>query len=225
MIFTELLRVIITAAASAVYLLLLAKLMGKRQISQMNLFDYINGITIGSIAAELSTTELDNVLVPTVSMAVWALFSIVISMLCDKCIPVRRFVCGVPSVIFKNGAFNFKELKRGRIDVDEFLCQARTKGYFDISQIKTAVLEINGAISFVPYSKDAPVTNKDINVTGTQDDITTTVISDGKIQPKGLLKCGIDEQYLKSQIGNLKPSEVMLALCDDNKKITYFIKK
>lgn len=221
----EILRVIITAAASAVYLLLLAKLMGKRQISQMNLFDYINGITIGSIAAELSTTELDNVLVPAVSMAVWALFSIVISMLCDKYIPVRRFVCGVPSVIFKNGAFNFEELKRGRIDVDEFLCQARNKGYFDISQIKTAVLEINGAISFVPYAKDAPVTNKDIEVLGTQDDITVTVISDGRVIYKNLKKCGIDEQYLKSQIGNHSYGEIMLALCDSDKKITYFIKK
>ena len=223
---TDILKAALTAAGSVVYLFFLAKIMGKRQISEMNLFDYIIGITIGSIAAELATYELTEVLVPVTAMLVYALFSVLASFFNDKSVGFRTFFSGRPTVLFNNGKFEYKEMSKKRIDIDEFMCQARTQGFFDLADVKTAVLENNGKISFLTYAASTPVTCSDMNIQGSGKEYATNVILDGEIQYKNLARVGIDENKITKELesNNLKLGNVMLAYCDSNQKVTMFPK-
>ena len=220
----DVLKEALIAAGSVVYLFILAKIMGKRQISEMNLFDYIIGITIGSIAAELSTYEMNEVLIPMTAMLVYALFSVLASFFNDKSVGFRAFFSGRPTVLFNNGKFEYKQMSKMRIDIDEFMCQARTQGYFDLADIKTAVLENNGKISFLTYAASTPVTCSDMNIQGSGKDYPTNVILDGEIQYKNLSLAGIDENKITKELesNNLKLKDVMLAYCDSNQKVTMF---
>ena len=222
----DVLKAAVTSAGSVIYLFILAKIMGKRQISEMNLFDYIIGITIGSIAAELATYEITDVLVPMTAMLVYALFSVMTSFFNDKSVGFRTFFSGKPTVLFNNGKFVYKEMSKKRIDIDEFMCQARSQGYFDLSDIKTAVLENNGKISFLTYAASTPATCSDMNVQGTGKDYAINVILDGEIQYKNLTQAGIDENKITKELENnkLKLEQVMLAYCDSNQKVTMFSK-
>ena len=222
----DVLKAAITSAGSVIYLFILAKIMGKRQISEMNLFDYIIGITIGSIAAELATYEITDVLIPVTAMLIYALFSVLTSFFNDKSVKFRKFFSGQPTVLFNNGKFLYKEMSKKRIDIDEFMCQARTQGYFDLSDIKTAVLENNGKISFLTYAANAPVTCSDMNLQGGSKDYAVNVILDGEIQHKNLSKAGIDENKITKELesNKLELRDVMLAYCDNNQKVTMFSK-
>lgn len=222
----DILKAAVTAAGSVIYLFILAKIMGKRQISEMNLFDYIIGITIGSIAAELATYEITDVLVPITAMLIYALFSVLTSFFNDKSVKFRAFFSGRPTVLFDNGKFKIKEMSKKRIDIDEFMCQARTQGFFDLAEVKTAVLENNGKISFLPYAANTPVTCCDMNIQGSAKEYATNVILDGEIQYKNLAAVGIDENKITKELANnkLELKDVMLAYCDNNQKVTMFAK-
>ena len=98
----DLLQVAVTSVGAFVALFLLSKLMGHRQISELSVFDYVNGITIGSIAAEMAT-ELEKPLRPLVAMVAWALLVWLLEALTSKCPRLRKYISGAPSIIFDNG--------------------------------------------------------------------------------------------------------------------------
>lgn len=148
----DLLKIVILSITSLVTLFILAKIMGYRQMSQMSMFDYINGITIGSIAAEMAT-ELDQTpLHGIVAMTVYALFALLLSFLSMKSITMRRLIVGRPVLLLNNGSI-YEKLKKAKIDINEFLIQCRVAGYFDISKLQSAVLEADGRISFLPLQQ------------------------------------------------------------------------
>ena len=136
----DLLRVAVTSLVSLAALFLLTKLMGNKQVSQMNLFDYIIGITIGSIAAEMAT-ELDTPENSLLAMAVYAVVAVCISLLTNKSLAARRIMTGKPLVLMDGGIIYRENLKKAKMDLGEFLMYCRIGGYFDLSQIQTALLD------------------------------------------------------------------------------------
>ena len=152
--------VIITAFVSMVVLFLLTKLIGNKQLSELTMFDYIVSITIGSIAAEMAT-ELENPERPLIAMIVYALVSFGISILVSKNIKLRRLLFGHSVVLMHGGKLYRKNFKKSRLDLNEFLMQARLCGYFDLSAIDTAIMEASGKISFMPYAAKRPATPED----------------------------------------------------------------
>ena len=145
----EIIHVIVLSVVSMAVLFLLTKLMGYRQMSQMSLFDYINGITIGSIAAELAT-DLENMWKPLTAMAVYAMLTwgmSIIGMRSNRC---RKYLDGTPTIIMENGRLYRKNMKKAKVDLSEFLVMCREQGYFDLNEIQTAVFETNGKISILP---------------------------------------------------------------------------
>lgn len=103
------------------------------------------------------------------------------------------------------------------MDIDEFLVECRVNGYFDLSQIESAILEPNGKISFLPVTEDRPATPKDLGITPTQEEIFANVIVDGKIMEYNLKHAGKDRNWLDQQLEgqNIKKLEdVFLAVCD-----------
>lgn len=220
----EILQVLITSAVSLAVLFLLTKLMGNKQVSQLSMFDYIIGISIGSIAAEMAT-ELENPENPIAAMIVYGVIAFLVSVISQRSVKVRKVMSGRPLVIMDNGIIYRENLKKARIDLSDFLTQCRTSGYFDLNQIQTAVMEYNGAISFLPVSKYRPATPSDMDIQPEQEYLQITVIMDGHINKSNLKLSGNNEVWLTKQLhlqGYNNPSDVLLALCDNNNKLTVF---
>ena len=148
----DVLKLFCTAVGSFAVLFVLMRLNGKRQISQLSAFDYINGITIGSIAAEMAT-ELEEFWKPLLAMVLYALLTLLVSVLTDKSRRFRYLATGKPQVLLEDGVFHRESFKGGHIDLDEFLSRSRLAGYFKVSDIKLAILEPCGDISFLPYDR------------------------------------------------------------------------
>lgn len=223
----EILYIIMLSLGSIIAIFILTKLMGYRQMSQMSMFDYVNGITIGSIAAEMSTSLEENFVQPLTAMIVYALAAIVLSWFSSKSIKARRLIEGKPLVLMNNGELYRENLKKAKIDVTEFLTQCRNSGYFDVTKLETAILEDNGKISFLPKSSDRPVTPSDMNLSPEQDFMVANVILDGRIMEENLRHTGNDEKWLMNQIkgqGAGKVEDVLLATCDSSNQVTVFLK-
>ncbi len=218
---------IVLSLGSVLAIFLLTKLMGYRQMSQMSMFDYIVGITIGSSAAEMASSLDENFLQPLIAMIVFALMSILLSWSSSKSLKVRRVVEGAPLILMNKGEIYRKNLKKARIDIAELLVQCRVSGYFDISKIQTAILEGNGKISFLPKASDRPLTPSDMNLFPEPDYMVANVIIDGRLMPQNLRHTGNDETWLMTQIksqGAHHIEDVLLATCDVSNRVTVFLK-
>ena len=222
----EVIHVIVLSVVSLVVLFLLTKLMGYRQLSQMSLFDYINGITIGSIAAELAT-NLEDYHRPLTAMIIYGLVTVLLSLLTEKSICVRRFVNGKPLVLLHHGTLYEKNLKKAKIDLNEFLEQCRVSGYFDLSKLQAVILEGNGRLSFLPKAEAHPVTPSDLKLQPESEDLTAVLVLDGHIMERNLHHSGKDKKWLSAQLSALgfpNAKDVLLATCDLNNKLTVFAK-
>jgi uncharacterized membrane protein YcaP (DUF421 family) len=191
------------------------------------MFDYINGITIGSIAAEMATSLDNSFLQPLTAMIVYALSALFLSWYTSKSIKARRIIEGTPIVLLNNDELYMENMKKAKIDVSEFLVQCRVNGYFDVSKIQTAILEGNGKISFLPKVSDRPLTPSDMQLAPQQEHMTADVIIDGNIMQDNLKATGNNEKWLLQQIkaqGADKPEDVLLAICDTSNKVTVYMK-
>ena len=181
------------------------------------MFDYINGITIGSIAAEMAIDLEGNFLKPLLAMVVYAVFVILLSKISQKSIPLRRLINGKAIMLYQDGKIYNENLRKAKMDVDEFLVECRVNGYFDLSQIESAVLEPNGKISFLPVTEDRPATPKDLGIKPAQEEIFANIIIDGHIMKENLKHVGRDQNWLNQQLDGQnikKPEDVFLAICD-----------
>lgn len=193
------LKIILTSLFSLAALFLLTKLVGAKQVSELSMFDYINGISIGSIAAEMAT-ELEDPIKPLIAMAVYAVVSFLISILNAKSVVMRRLFFGKTVVLMRNGKLYRENLRRAHLDINEFLMQCRAGGYFDISAINTAVLEPSGKISILPFSQKRPATPEDLKAVPAADEVFYNVIMEGGIMERNLADAGFDSAWLKNEL-------------------------
>lgn len=220
----DLLFTALTALFSFVYMFLIAKLMGHRQIAQLDSFDYIIGITVGSIAAELAT-ELEEPMKPIVAMAVYGVMAVAVSRFTLRWQRSRKYIEGTPTILFHNGKLYRENLKKARVDLSEFLGLCRQQGYFDLNQIYTVVFEHNGALSILPLEADRPATPRDLQLEPQQTTFPTEVIMEGQVLGENLKRMGKEETWLKEQLksqGFHSPKEIFLALCDQNGQLTCY---
>ena len=158
----DILYVIFLSVFSLVVLFLLTKLIGYRQMSEMSMFDYISGITIGSIAAEMATAPDSSFLEPLTAMIVYGLLTAFLAFITGKNMKIRHFISGSPYILFNDGHLYEGNFKKGHIDLSEFLVQCRLNGFFDLKELQTAILEENGRISFLAKSEHRPVLLKNM---------------------------------------------------------------
>ena len=199
----DFIKVILTSLLSIVTLFILTKLMGNRQMSQLSMFDYINGITIGSIAAELATDLEGDFWQPVVAMAVYAVVTVCITFITTKSIGARRLL---------TGKFRTKDMLRAQVDTSEFMTQCRISGCFSLSGLECAVLEPNGRISFLMKSDARPAEPKDFSISPEKASISPTVILDGETLHENLKAAGYDERWLKSELDRLSLDEKEIML-------------
>lgn len=216
----------LTSIFSYLSLFLLTKLMGKKQISQLDFFDYITGITIGSIAAEFAT-ELEKPLRPLIAMVIYAVITLLLNIISRKFPRTRKFLNGTSQVLLDNGKLYRNNMKKAKIDLNEFLAMCRQLGYFDLSSIQTALIEYNGKLSILPISTRRPTIPQDFQLNPQQDALFAEVIMDGKIVEKNLKNLGFDLNWLNNQLnqqGITSAKDVFLAVCDRNQNITFYKK-
>lgn len=220
----DIIKVFLTSLLSVGALFLIAKVMGHKQISQLDFFDYITGITIGSIAAELAT-ELEAPYKPLIAMAVYGGTALSLSIITSKCPRTRKYINGTPTILMNNGKLYRSNMKKARLDLSEFMVMCRQQGYFNLSDIQTAVYEYNGQLAILPVSKKRPVNPNDLDLATQPEYIQTEVIMDGHILGENLQRMGLDEKWLQKQLtaqGYKSAKEIFLGVCDENNHLTVF---
>lgn len=190
------LKVLILSVASFAVLFVLTKLMGYRQISEMSFFDYVVGITIGSVAAEMATNIDTQWWRGIIAMAVYALFEILLPWISRKSVRARSFISGKPVVLIKNGQIDKNALKKAHLDINDLLSSARGQGYFSLSDIDGAIMETSGKVSFLPTPQMRQLNPKDFNFSPMHTGLCTNLVLDGKIMYSNLKETGIDERKL-----------------------------
>lgn len=220
----EILKVVLTSVLSAAALFVIAKIMGHKQMSQLDFFDYITGITIGSIAAELAT-ELEEPLKPLIAMVVYGVITVILTVITSKLPKMRKFINGTPTIIMNNGKIYRNSLKKAKIDLSEFMVMCRQEGYFNLADIQTAIFEYNGRLTVLPVSTKRPINPEDMNLSPQHEYISTEVIMDGRILDDNLKRMGLDTKWLQKQIkdqGFKSAKEVFLGICDQNKQLSLY---
>lgn len=221
----DILKIILTSLFSVVSLFIITKVMGHKQMAQLDFFDYITGITIGSIAAELAT-ELEQPWKPFIAMVIYGAVSVIISLVINKFPKSRKYLNGTPTIIMDNGKISRKNMKKAKMDLSEFMVLCRNAGYFNLEDIQTAVFEYNGTLTILPVSTKRPVTPNDMQMMPQQDFIYTEVIMDGRILEGNLKKIGLDTVWLSRELekqGYRSAKEIYLGLCDKENKLSLFV--
>lgn len=220
----EIFKVILTSLLSAVSLFIIAKIMGHKQMAQLDFFDYITGITIGSIAAELAT-ELESPWKPLVAMVIYGAVALGLTVLAHKFPKTRKYVNGTPTILMDNGKLYRKNMKKAKLELSEFMVLCRQEGYFNINDIQTAIFEYNGRITILPKSKKRPLTPEDMNITPEEAAIGTEIIMDGRILHENVKRLGLNLKWLDQQLKKQNyqsEKEIYLGICGNNNKLTLF---
>lgn len=216
----------LTATGSFGVLFLVAKFIGHKQISQLDFFDYITGITIGSIAAEMAT-ELEKPWKPLTAMVIYGGITVLLSFLSSKFPRSRKYLNGTPTILLDHGKLYYENLKKSKLDLSEFLVMCREQGYFDLTSIQTAVFEYNGKLTILPVSSQRPATPNDMGLAPNQELLFTELIMDGRVLEDNLKRMGLDMTWLDKQLKQRhihSPKDVILAVCDRNLKFAVYEK-
>ena len=214
----------LTTLGSFTALFLSAKLIGHKQIAQLDFFDYITGITIGSIAAEMAT-ELEAPWKPLTAILIYAGITLLFSIVTSKFPRTRSYLYGAPIILMDQGKLYRENLKKSKLDLNEFLVMCRQQGYFDLTDIQTAIFEFNGKLTILPVSTQRPATPNDMNLSPEQELLFTELIMDGRILEHNLKHMGLDRTWLDKQLkqrGIHSVRDIFLAVCDRNLKLVIY---
>lgn len=210
-----------------IILFILTKIMGKKQVSQMNAFDYLVGITIGSIAADISLDIEKDLIAGIISLIIYGLSSVLVTYLTLKNINFRRLFIGVPTILINKGKIIESNMCKEGIDINDLQECARQNGYFDLSKVNYAVLETNGNISFLPKSSDIVVTRSDMKIKAKEEGLVANIIIDGTLLENNLNNIGKNKTWLNKELksrGYRDYSNILLLTIDNNLKIVIYDK-
>lgn len=215
------------SSIGVIYLFVITKLLGKKQISQLNVFDYIIGISLGNLAAEMSVNKEITVWVGIISISIYGFFSLFVSYGTIKSIFLRRFFTGFPVIVIEKGKILRDKLKLVKIDINELLQEARENGYFDISEIEYALMEASGKISFMTKSKYASLTPNDAKIKVNYKGLCANLVIDGIIMKDNLKNINKDEKWLLTRLKKLdydNVEDLLLVTCDSEEKLNVYEK-
>lgn len=208
-------------------LLLLARLDGPKQISQLTFYDYIVGITAGSIAASLCIERDINIWFCLIAIVMFMLSSFALSMLTSKSIVMRRMLTGCPLFLIDRGKILYDGLKRAHFDVNDLLRELRVMGYFNPADVNYAVMETNGTVSVMPKATARPAKTSEQGLTLPEDGLSANVIIDGKLLSGNISAMDKTEDWVISEIErqNIPLKEIALATLDENGALSVYKKE
>ncbi|PNQ81097.1 MULTISPECIES: DUF421 domain-containing protein [Paenibacillus] len=183
-----------------VILFVITKILGKRQVSQLSLFEYITGITIGNLAASIPLERESSWYLGTVSLAVWVLTTLGIEYLQIKSKKVRDLSDGMTTILIKDGKILEDNLRKERLTLDELMEQLRSKNVFKVSDVEFALMETSGEVNVLLTKDKQPVTLKDLNIQQLPEKEPTAVIMDGQLMEQQMAYMGITQQWLDAKL-------------------------
>lgn len=200
-----------------IFVVIATRLMGKRQIGELQPFELV----IAVMLSELASVPMQDIGIPLINgiIPILALVCIelTVSFLMLKFRPFRKVVCGVPSILIKNGHVLYDQLKKQRFNMDDLMEELRLQGYLNIADIEYAILETGGRLSIIPKGQYATVTPKDLNLKTTDPKLPFGIIMDGVLNFESLSESGHDMKWLKDSLkskGFSDISDVFIAIID-----------
>ena len=222
--YNELFNVVIRGLLSLITLFLVTKLIGKKQVSQLSLFDYVIGISIGNFAAEMTINLESEELYGIIAVLLFGGIAYLVSVGTMKSIKLRRFFMGSPTILIEHGKILQDNFYKVKYDINDMFEQCRVNGYFDISEIDYAIVEANGELSILAKSEYLPVNRNDMKLKVSKNGLCANVIIDGKVMYNNLKKINKDEKWLNKEL-KLKGkdiSDIILATVDINDKVVFY---
>ena len=223
----EMFLIIPKSLTSILVLYISSKIIGKKQVSELSLFDYVIGISIGNFAAEMIINMETPFTYGCIAMITFALVSYAVSYLTMKSIKLRKFIIGTPTIVIQNGEILENSLKKLKMDVNDLLEQTRIGGYFDLNEIEYAIVEANGKLSIMPKAIYNPLTPNDMQIKVNKKDLVANVIIDSKIITESLRNMNKDKKWLEQQLkikGYQNLDKILLATLDVDEKLIIYKK-
>ena len=220
--------VVINSFISFIYLFIISKLLGKKQIAQLEFIDYVVGISLGSIAADMSVETEAPFYHALIAMTIFFFLALMVALIGRKNTFFKRILKGKPSVLIYEGQSDYKELVKCKIDINDLLSMLREKGYFDITEVEYALFEPSGELSVLPKGSFRPVVAEDMGQKAVKKSrLKNVLIADGRVSKSGLNEIGKDKEWLfkKLKIASKKDiKNILLATFDTGQGFTVFQK-
>lgn len=210
----EALVVVVRSLIAFATLLIFTRTLGRQQLSQLTFFDYVLGITIGSIAASLSVDLSSRAWPHWMGLFVWAAVVALLQWATVNWKLADRYLSGEPVVVIMKGKILENNLKKVHYTISDLLEQLRDKDVFDLTRVDFAVLETNGALSIQLKPEYQSVTRQDLNIAPGAEGISTEIIYSGLVLGENLRRAGVGQKWLRKQLkaqGIKSPDEVFLA--------------
>ncbi len=211
------------------YLVLIAviRLMGKRQVGQMEPAEFV----VTMLVANLAAIPMQDGAIPLLSGLVPILtvlgVELVLSVLAMNNVAVRRALCGKPVILIENGNILQSALRKTRVTLDELSGHLREKGVLDPKTVQYAILETNGELSVFQYPKEKPATARDAGITASKQSLPVTLVSDGRLLEENLRIAGKDAQWVKKTLAqhNADVAQTFLLTVDALETVRFFRKE
>ena len=181
-------------------LLLLTRLLGKKQLSQLTVFTYITGIALGSMAAEMVLNNDVHIINGVIALTLWSVLVFIIEWIALKSAAARVLLDGEPAIVIKNGLILENVLKKQRLNMDDLTMQLRLNQVFSVADVEYAILEPNGALTVMKKSGKNSVTKEDMKIPSAPTGMPAEIITDGKVVEKNLLELGFSRQQLNDEL-------------------------
>lgn len=205
-----------------VTLMIFARILGRKQISQMTFFNYVEGIMLGTAGASIGIGAGSNPVSAFTTVVVLALLALASGYIHLKSYKARKIIDSSPVTVVRNGTINEENMRRIRMTVDELMMKLREKNQFNLADVEFAVMETDGKLSAMPKSGKKPLTPSDMNIQTSGGELIKSVIIDGKVIDDTMRNENLNNEWLNEQLNTLginNVSQVLYAGVDEAKKI------
>jgi len=197
------LKIIIETTVTFFTLLLLTRFLGKKQLSHCTFFNYVTGITVGSIAGNMVIINTEEFFKELTSLVLWCVLTVLIGLVSMKSSKLRILLDGEPTILIKKGNIDKKALFFTNLNIDDLTMMIRQQNIFSITEIDYAILEPNGSLSVLKKPQFQATQKSDLQlVKPSPFYIPTELIADGKVIKRNLKELGLNEQWLNTQLKN-----------------------
>jgi len=213
----KVLQTAVSSTIAIIALFILTRIMGKKQMAQLNFFDYVIGITIGSVASEYAVVRDIHIAEGLTALIVITLFSIIFSRISVKSYRGRKILDGTPVILIENGKIIGSNLQKSKLNINDLLEECRQKNIFELSEVEFAILETSGRLSIQPKSQNRPLTPKDMHIPTKYEGLCANVVIDGNIIEEHLEAIHLDTAWLHAELdkqGVANYAAVLLAYVD-----------
>lgn len=217
----EFVMVVLRTSLAFLALLALAKILGKKQISQLSFFDYISGIFIGVVAAGFAANII-SITAGITSIILWSLFMLGKSYVVSTSVPARKLIDEQATILIQNGKILEQNMTKIQYSLPDLLMQLRINGVFEPDKVEFALLETNGKLSVLKKSQYRPITPHDLDIPTNYEGLVTELVVNGQVQQQKLTQVGLSDQWLQNELtsqGITNVSDVVLATLGTDGKL------